>query len=184
MAHAIRKGIYVDFAHTVAGHPGACINIHGHTWMFEVELSCGKGDLDDNNFVTDFGNLKRQVLEPVHLLLDHSYACGEEIYRDGLKGFEILGGVLLATRKKEHKERGYKCWGDGATGLTLNGARNETPGGLKLAVFPFNPTSELLAQWLKELAEQKMRTSKIAVLRANVYETLHPVEAVASFGNV
>ncbi len=178
----IRKSIDIDFAHTVAGHPGACINVHGHTWKFEVEVAARV--LNDNGFVIDFAELKRDVLQPAHLLLDHSYAVGPGVFTpEGRKALEGLGRVCVATRDEvvigedDVVELGYKH----LEGSELNGARNEIVGGIKVAVFPFNPTSELLAKWLFDLAASRLGNSRVAIVGAHIYETLHPVEAVASY---
>ena len=63
--YAIHRSIDVSFAHHVRGHSGACINIHGHTWKFEVEVAAE--ELDREGFVVDFGRLRSEVLEPVQL---------------------------------------------------------------------------------------------------------------------
>lgn len=190
--YRIRKSTDIDFAHHVRGHMGACINLHGHTWKFEVEL--GAMILDDMGFVIDFGDLKRKVLTPAHQLLDHSLALPKLII-DVAKSRRLLrefGKVLVATRQHTVPDNGlgYLTYGDieeisdnevRQMGPDLAGAFNEILGGIKIAVFPFSPTSERLAQWLYELAVTRVADDRVRVLRANIYETLHPVEAVASY---
>lgn len=188
----IRKSIDIDFAHHVRGHMGACINVHGHTWKFEVEL--GAEHLDDMGFVIDFGDLKRKVLAPTHQLLDHSFALPKLVI-DVAKNRRLLrefGKALVSTRKKEVSEGlGYLTYGEieeiedeegRQVGPDLNSAFNEILGGIKIAVFPFSPTSERLAQWLYQLAVARVADDRVKVLQANIYETLHPVHAVASYG--
>jgi hypothetical protein len=63
----------------------------------------------------------------------------------------------------------------------LGGARNEHPGGIKLAVFPFSPTSERLARWLYDVADSTVADSRVRVAAARIYETLLPTEAVAEY---
>jgi hypothetical protein len=63
----------------------------------------------------------------------------------------------------------------------LNGARNERPGGIKVAVFPFTPTSERLAQWLYDATKKSVGDGRVQVVSARVYETLHPTELVAEY---
>ena len=65
--------------------------------------------------------------------------------------------------------------------LELNGAELRRPGGLKVAVFPFNPTSERIAEWLYGLAVETLEDNRVQIAYARVYETLHPVESVAEF---
>ena len=65
--------------------------------------------------------------------------------------------------------------------LALFGAHTRFPGGMKIAVFPFSPTSERLAEWLWGLANEKLADARVHVPWVRVYETLHPVESVAEF---
>jgi hypothetical protein len=64
---------------------------------------------------------------------------------------------------------------------TMAGARNHTPGGIKVCVFPFTPTSERLAEWLYQVAEERMGDERVKVIRTRVYETLHPMESFADY---
>jgi 6-pyruvoyltetrahydropterin/6-carboxytetrahydropterin synthase len=52
------KKLYPDFpfAHRQHNHDGHCAFIHGHNWGFEFTF--GARQLDDNQFVVDFGKLK------------------------------------------------------------------------------------------------------------------------------
>lgn len=170
--YLVRKSIDLDFAHHVRGHLGACINIHGHTWKFEVDVVAS--ELDAHGFVVDFALLKRQVLRPCHELLDHAMAVGADTYADIEAGMVEVGERLVASRGADGPvpER---------TPIELNGAVARYPGGVKLAVFPFSPTSERFAKWLWELADAKLRTDRVSVRCARVYETLHPVQAVAEY---
>ena len=63
----------------------------------------------------------------------------------------------------------------------LGGAENRYPGGMKVTVFPFSPTSERIAEWLFNAAVDKMEDDRVKVTFARIYETLHPVEAVAEY---
>ncbi|MET0343464.1 MAG: 6-carboxytetrahydropterin synthase [Polyangiales bacterium] len=171
--YRIRKSIDIDFAHHVRGHQGPCINLHGHTWKFEVELSAE--ELDPQGFVIDFGVLKRSVLTPCHALLDHALAIGEHTFAEIEPELADTGRKLLASRGPaacEEPERRE---------LTLHGARGVYPGGMKLAVFPFSPTSERFARWLYELAAAALDDDRVKVSVGRIYETLHPVEAVAEY---
>ena len=59
--------------------------------------------------------------------------------------------------------------------------RGRFPGGMKVAVFSFNPTSERMAKWLYELAKSRLEDGRVNVVFARIYETLHPVESVAEY---
>ena len=171
--YRIRKSIDVDFAHHVRGHLGPCINLHGHTWKLEVEIAAET--LDAQGFVIDFGVLKREVLTPCHALLDHALAIGELTFSE-------IEPELAETGRKLLESRGpARCEESAPQKLSLNGARSAYPGGMKLAVFPFSPTSERIAQWLFELAASRLDDARVKVALGRVYETLHPVEAVAEY---
>ena len=172
--YRIYKSIDIDFAHHVRGHRGACINLHGHTWKFEVVIEAR--ELDDQGFVVDFGQLKSEVLKPCHALLDHSLAIGSATYDDIGSNLEPIGVSLLASRAEPDPDHASKC-----PPLSLNGAEARYPGGMKVTVFPFTPTSERLAKWLFELSSAVLEDSRVRIASARIYETLHPVEAVAEF---
>jgi 6-pyruvoyl tetrahydropterin synthase/QueD family protein len=171
--YRVRKSIDIDFAHHVRGHLGPCINLHGHTWKFEVEVEAQT--LDAQGFVLDFGVLKRSVLVPCHALLDHALAIGEDTFR------EIEPELAETGRKLLHSRGPAQCEESPRAELALQGARSVYPGGMKLAVFPFSPTSERFACWLYELAAAQLDDARVQVRLGRIYETLHPVESVAEY---
>jgi len=181
MTYHIRKSIDIDFSHHVRGHSGPCINVHGHTWKFEVQLKAHT--LDAEGFVVDFKKLKNGVLKPCHELLDHALALGEATFAETREEFAAVGSRLVASRVVLHGEEAASAMNDadGDDAFALNGARLERPGGIKVAVFPFNPTSERLAKWLYDLAVAQLEDDRVKVHLARIYETLAPVEAVAEF---
>lgn len=165
--YRIRRSIDVDFAHHVRGHDGPCVNIHGHTWKFEVDLEAET--LDPQGFVIDFHDLIGQVLQPCHTLLDHALAVGVETYEESRAALEALGAQLVPAPGTPEP-------------MTLGGARTEHPGGMRVVVFPFNPTSERLARWLYELADSRLSDDRVRVCCGRVFETLLPVQSVAEYG--
>lgn len=172
--YRVRKSIDIDFAHHVRGHLGPCINLHGHTWKFEVEVEAT--ELDPQGFVIDFGVLKRRVLTPCHALLDHALAIGEDTFREIEPELAETGRKLLSSRAGI-----ANCEEGPREERVLQGARSVYPGGMKLAVFPFSPTSERFASWLFELAAAHLDDERVRVRLGRIYETLHPVEAVAEY---
>ncbi|MGF1510885.1 MAG: 6-pyruvoyl tetrahydropterin synthase family protein [Myxococcota bacterium] len=178
--YRVHRSIDVSFSHHVRGHAGPCVNVHGHTWKFEVGLAAS--ELDRQGFVVDFAILSAHVLKPVHGLLDHALAMGRETFEEVSGPLSDLGKVLLASREAIHgSDHGIV---DDQTPRRLGGAENRYPGGLKVCVFPFSPTSERLAKWLFDLADGVAREhgpGRVAVAHARVYETLHPVESVAEY---
>ncbi len=174
--YRIHRSIDISFSHHVRGHSGPCVNLHGHTWKFEVGLKAR--ELDREGFVVDFALLKERVLVPCFRLLDHSLAVGRETYDEIAEPLAPVGRRLLASRAVIHgSETTFAPMGE----FEVLGARNRFPGGLKLTVFPFNPTSERLARWLHDLAESQLADDRVSVAFARIYETLHPVESVAEY---
>jgi 6-pyruvoyl tetrahydropterin synthase/QueD family protein len=171
--YRVRKSIDIDFAHHVRGHLGPCINLHGHTWKFEVEVEAEQ--LDEQGFVIDFGVLKRSVLTPCHTLLDHALAIGSDTFREVEHELAETGRKLLASRGP------VQCEEPPREEHELVGARSAFPGGMKLAVFPFSPTSERFARWLFDVASSRLDDARVRVRLARIYETLHPVHSVAEY---
>jgi 6-pyruvoyl-tetrahydropterin synthase len=172
----ITNGVFISFAHHVRGHSGPCISLHGHTWKFEVTL--GADELDDAGFVVDFGEVRKKILVPCHSLLDHSLAMGEHTWAKnkvqlGSIGMDLVGSRMEALGHGGERQNAHE-------GL-LNEARNEFPGGIKVTIFPFSPTSERLAKWLFELASAGMEDGRVKVLRARIFESLHPTESIAEY---
>ena len=169
-------GIHLHFSHHVRGHEGPCISLHGHTWKLEVVLEAN--ELDAQGFVVDFDRVHAEVLMPCFRLLDHSLAIGEATWAETKQHFEPLGVALVASRKETIG--GLGCRPDGLD-VPLGGARNEWPGGIKMAVFPFTPTSERLAAWLHEVTSSHFADARVRVGVARIWETLHPAETFAEY---
>ncbi|MGE0792039.1 MAG: 6-pyruvoyl tetrahydropterin synthase family protein [Sandaracinaceae bacterium] len=174
--YRISKSMHVHFAHHVRGHQGACISIHGHTWMLEVTVAAE--ELDAEGFVIDFSRMRAEVLEPCHRLLDHALAIGEETWRETGTSLATLGETLVSSRMQTMGSLGEL---QSHLTMPLAGARNELPGGIKIAVFPFAPTSETLARWLYELASARLGDDRVEVVWTRVYESLHPAPAYAEY---
>ena len=88
--------------------------------------------------------------------------------------------VAEALVKSRHETLGHE--GHPPHGLEgeLCGARNERPGGIKVAVFPFTPTSERLAEWLYRVACHTFEDDRVRVACGRIFESLHPSESIAS----
>ncbi|NUP10915.1 MAG: hypothetical protein HOW73_33130 [Polyangiaceae bacterium] len=168
--------IHIHFAHHVRGHSGPCISLHGHTWKFEVVLEAE--DLDKEGFVVDFDRVHAEVLVPCFDLLDHSLAVGHATWMETKELLAPLGETLVRSRMETIGHEGTPP--PGFTG-ELEGARNERPGGIKLAVFPFTPTSERLAHWLYDVARTRFADGRVRIACGRVYETLHPAETIAEY---
>ena len=61
-----------DAAHFLPNYDGKCKNMHGHTWLLEVEVTGPVSKLGhDEGMVVDFATLKGFVNEAVIQHLDH-----------------------------------------------------------------------------------------------------------------
>jgi 6-pyruvoyl-tetrahydropterin synthase len=177
--YRVTDGIYIHFGHHVRGHLGPCISIHGHTWLFQVTLEAK--ELDHQGFVLDFDLLHERVLAPCHRLLDHSLALGQESWNESEKALTDLGAVLYASREKVQGVAGCRQSGFTEDEPGLGGARNYWPSNMKVAVFPFTPTSERLAEWLGHMTQKEVGDGRVRVHSAKVVESLHPTESSAEF---
>jgi 6-pyruvoyl-tetrahydropterin synthase len=176
--YRVTDGIFIHFGHHVRGHLGPCISLHGHTWLFQVTLEAK--ELDHQGFVLDFDLLHEQVLNPCHRLLDHSLALGKESWTESEKPLTDLGRVLYASREKVQGTPGSRQNGFSEE-ESLGGARNHWPGNIKVAVFPFTPTSERLAEWLAHMTQKVVGDERVRVRSAKVVESLHPTESAAEY---
>jgi 6-pyruvoyl-tetrahydropterin synthase len=177
--YRVTDGIFIHFGHHVRGHLGPCISVHGHTWLFQVTLEAK--ELDHQGFVLDFDLLHERVLEPCHRLLDHSLALGQESWQESQSALTSLGQVLYSSREKIQGSPGCRQNGMSEDEAPLAGARNVWPGNIKVAVFPFTPTSERLAEWLAHMTRKEVGDDRVRVRSARVVESLHPTESAAEF---
>lgn len=174
----ITKSVDIDFAHHISGHAGNCINIHGHTWKFEITL--GADELNDNGFVVDFGILKSKILEPIKALLDHSLVLSDKTFKEIEPYMLQIGATLISTRPDVRKS--FIDTVESHLMLSLNSATLWECAGINITTFAFTPTSEQLAKWLYNVAENIfILDNRVVVKEARVYEQLHPVEACAVY---
>jgi 6-pyruvoyl-tetrahydropterin synthase len=174
--YTISSSVFIHFGHHVRGHDGPCISLHGHTWRFEIAVSAS--ELDKQGFVIDFDLLNDKVMQPCHALLDHSLAVGAATWEETAEQLASLGKSLVASRRETMGSLGEL---QPAFDGELCGARNERPGGIKVAVFPFTPTSERLAEWLYDVAREMVGDERVSIASARVFETMHPTEFVAQY---
>lgn len=174
--YTITSGVFIHFGHHIRGHDGPCISLHGHTWQFQVTVQAE--ELDNQGFIIDFDLLQAKVLDPCHALLDHGFAMGADTWQETHEDFATLGKKLVASRYHTIGNLGERQPGQDGE---LLGARNEWPGGVKVAVFPFTPTSERLAKWLFELGQKVVGDDRVSMQSARIFETMHPTEFVAEY---
>ncbi|HVT76883.1 MAG TPA: 6-carboxytetrahydropterin synthase QueD [Acidimicrobiales bacterium] len=66
----VTRSFSFEAAHQLEWHPGACKNLHGHSYRLEVTVS---GPLTPEGIVIDFGDLSALVRREVIDRFDHTY---------------------------------------------------------------------------------------------------------------
>lgn len=73
---AIAREIQCDVGHRIAGHEGACRNVHGHRYRILVTASgivSQKSGESEFGMVADFGFLKEIMMTEIHSNIDHGF---------------------------------------------------------------------------------------------------------------
>jgi 6-pyruvoyltetrahydropterin/6-carboxytetrahydropterin synthase len=74
MSHGITVAVTAEAAHRCPQLGGKCVNIHGHSWRFEVTVAVPK--LRPDGTVVDFTRLKRALRDWIDQHLDHTTMLG------------------------------------------------------------------------------------------------------------
>ena len=69
MQTSIVRRYRFEAAHQLSWHPGKCANLHGHSYVLEIEAI---GELDQRGVVMDFSELDA-LIDPIVDVLDHSF---------------------------------------------------------------------------------------------------------------
>ena len=70
MRTQVTRTFSFEAAHKLDWHQGACRNLHGHSYRFEVTVD---GELDENGIIIDFADLAAIVQREVVSRYDHTY---------------------------------------------------------------------------------------------------------------
>ena len=88
----VTKIFHFEMAHAIYGYPGACKNIHGHSYKLYVTI----GDTSNSDeyiaapgFVYDFKLLKKSVNESIIQTLDHSLVLSREFLSKNYSGHKV-----------------------------------------------------------------------------------------------
>jgi len=163
----VRKEIFIDYAHHIQDYPGACMNIHGHTWCWQVSLQAE--ELNELGMVLDFSAIKKHILMPVHNLFDHALVLNDVEFLKTSANFAHIGRAFGADRLcKFEEEQGFS-----RGGLTL-----QYVGGLKIVTLSFVPTCETLTGWFFDFVKEKLELlgyyPRVKVASVCIYEQMHP----------
>jgi 6-pyruvoyltetrahydropterin/6-carboxytetrahydropterin synthase len=66
----VTKIIKTETAHRLFGYKGACSNIHGHSYVFEVTME--SEELSEDGMVIDFKTIKEKVGTIINTAYDHA----------------------------------------------------------------------------------------------------------------
>jgi 6-pyruvoyltetrahydropterin/6-carboxytetrahydropterin synthase len=139
----ITKEFRFEAAHRLMNHPGACANLHGHSYKMEITV---EGPIHSDGMVMDFGSLTKAVnvvlneSTDTHTAFDHS--------------------VILWA-------------GDPLLQLLKNGADDSQIPAMRIIELTCQPTAELMAQVLAVLIQTEINKlgEHVQVVRIKLWET-------------
>lgn len=75
----VKKGSFAS-CHRISNHKGKCHNLHGHNYNYEIGISydLNKQELNECNYVMDFGELKSVYQNAIDTFFDHSVIANEK----------------------------------------------------------------------------------------------------------
>ena len=81
----ITKIFCFEMAHAVHGNPGACKNIHGHSYQLEVTIAADTNEihyLPAPGFILDFKELKKMVVANIIDVFDHKLLLSTDFLQE------------------------------------------------------------------------------------------------------
>lgn len=74
----VKKGSFAS-CHRISNHKGKCHNLHGHNYNYEIGISYdpSEQELNECNYVIDFGEIKNVYQHWIDLFFDHSVIVNE-----------------------------------------------------------------------------------------------------------
>lgn len=94
---------FFSAAHRIKDHPGECKNLHGHTYVVDVEVE--GNTLDSTNKLVDIGILK-SILRKILEAYDHKYL--NEVFSTDNTTCEVLALDILKRFKEQLPPGGFK----------------------------------------------------------------------------
>lgn len=136
----VTKIFRFEAAHAIYGYPGACANLHGHSYELHVRVTGAHGDekfIGGTGIVMDFKDLKKVVNESVVNKLDHKL---------------ILSEKFLATKQWVSSDALLKFPSEPTAENLLIYIRNELhkslPADINLIALKLYETQDSYAEWL------------------------------------
>jgi queuosine biosynthesis protein QueD len=147
-----------EAAHRLVGHPGKCSRLHGHSYKTEVTVI--SENLNVNEMVVDFGEMKRTLGAWIDDRLDHNIILWE---KDPLA--QLLNCEWLQLNWKDD----FPNKGD----RKVQGCTNVDPifGYHEPMILDCQPTAEAIARLIKEKAEAVFNLPGMKIRSVSVIET-------------
>lgn len=128
-------------AHAIYGYPGACKNIHGHSYELHVTVSADnqeKGFIAIPGFIIDFKELKQLVISSVIQVFDHKL---------------LLSRDYLSQNPGIHSQENLVIWNAEPTAENLlmymhDAICDKLPNHVNLAKLKLYETKDSYAEWI------------------------------------
>lgn len=142
----VTKIFQFEMAHAIYGYPGACKNIHGHSYELHVTVFSGnqeKGYIAAPGFEIDFKEIKKLVNEYVVKSFDHKL---------------VLSKTFLVQNPRLQAQENLVCWDvePSAENLLIYVRRaleNNLPGNITLAKLKLYETKDSCAEWVNQASD-------------------------------
>ena len=152
---SITKIFHFEMAHAIYDYPGACRNIHGHSYILHVSITNIEGVngyFPGTGMIFDFKELKRIVNEAVLRKLDHQLVLSEKYVKmNNVSGMENLF-EMEAEPTAENLLR-----------LIRKKLEPFFPGNMKLVKLLLYETKDSYAEWIN--TDMHMARDKKSVFR-------------------
>ena len=101
MKYSVWKDFKFCAAHRLPQHLGKCYNLHGHNYKLRVTLE-GE-ELNDKDFIKDFGDIKSVVNAEIIAKVDHAFIGQKsDLDRDHSQKFYKIGYYSTAENLCKH----------------------------------------------------------------------------------
>lgn len=137
----VTKIFHFEMAHAIYGYPGACKNIHGHSYELHVTVSADnqeKGFIAIPGFIIDFKELKQLVISSVIQVFDHKL---------------LLSRDYLSQNPGIHSQENLVIWNAEPTAENLlmymhDAICDKLPNHVNLAKLKLYETKDSYAEWI------------------------------------
>ena len=140
---SLTKIFCFEMAHAIYGYPGACKNIHGHSYELRVTVSAGSDNKDyipAPGFILDFKELKQVVTEEVIRIFDHKLVLSENYLQQKT---ELAAHENLVTWQVEPTAENLLIY-------ITRAVADKLPADIKLVKLKLYETKDSYAEWTND----------------------------------